>query len=471
MRVLLLNPPGEQTYIRDYLCSKTTKSNYLYHPIDLVMLSGTLASEHDVSVLDAMAEGLSVEHARERIAELDPEVIVSLVASVSWAEDRRFLSQLARPDASGPDRIARRVVGLGDVLHEESVARLAEEPWLEAALHVFVNRDILHYLAGERDRIEDMTVRDARGRPERLQRLAPRHRRGEIHVDRPRHELFERGAYRFSFARNKRFATVLSDYGCPYPCTFCVMSTLGFQTRTVHSVLEEIDSLRARGTREIFFLDQTFGVKRSRALELCDAFAERGDLSWTAFSRPDTIDDELLSAMKRGGCHTLILGVESSDDELLEVYRKGYDTRGIREGFRRAKRHGLRTVGTFVIGLPEQDEASLERSLQFAEALDLDFLSLNVAVPRFGTPFRRRVLELGLAQPEELVMDQGGAEAFLPTLHLDRRRILELKRRLVRRFYLRPGYLLDRLRSAASVRELAGQAQEGLALLRRNLSW
>ena len=35
MRVLLLNPPGERIYIRDYFCSKTTKSNYLFHPMFL----------------------------------------------------------------------------------------------------------------------------------------------------------------------------------------------------------------------------------------------------------------------------------------------------------------------------------------------------------------------------------------------------------------------------------------------------
>ena len=43
MRVLLLNPPGRRTYLRDYLCSKTSKADYVYHPIDLVLLSGTLA--------------------------------------------------------------------------------------------------------------------------------------------------------------------------------------------------------------------------------------------------------------------------------------------------------------------------------------------------------------------------------------------------------------------------------------------
>src|SRR5678816_665554 len=93
--------------------------------------------------------------------------------------------------------------------------------------------------------------------------------------------------YRFSFARSERFATVLTDYGCPYPCTFCVIGTLGFQTRATLEVLEEIDALRASGVREIFFMDQTFGVVKKRGLELCAALAERGDLSWTAFCRPD----------------------------------------------------------------------------------------------------------------------------------------------------------------------------------------
>ena len=239
MRVLLLNPPGRRIYVRDYFCSKTTKSGYLFHPIDLVMLSGTLAQAHDVAVLDCLAERLSPERAHRRVAELCPEVVVALVGSVSWEEDRRFLSELARP--------GRRVLAIGDVLQERSEARLAEEPWLEAALHDFANADALHYLAGERERVVDMTVRDARGEPQRLLRARARARGAEYRVPRPRHELFPERGYSFSFARSRRFATLLTDYGCPYPCTFCVIGTLGFRTRPVADVLEEVDHLRARG--------------------------------------------------------------------------------------------------------------------------------------------------------------------------------------------------------------------------------
>lgn len=461
MRVLLLNPPGRTTYIRDYFCSKTTKSNYLYHPIDLVLLSGTLASEHEVLVLDAMAEGLAPEQALRRVERLAPEAVVALVGAVSWEEDRRFLAALAARGA--------RILAIGDVLQEDSERRLCECPWLEAALHVFANADALDYLAGRLELLEDVTLRASDGTPRRVQRAPPRSRQGTFRVPRPRHELFDAPGYRFSFARAPRFATVLTDWGCPYPCTFCVIGTLGYRTRPVADVLEELDELRARGIRELFFLDQTFGLGRARALALCAGLEQRGDLSWTAFTRPDTAQDELLAAMRAAGCHTLILGVESADDALLAAYRKGYDSAAVRAACARARRHGLRTVGTFVLGLPEQDADALERTLAFALELELDFLSLNVAVPRFGTPFRAQALALGLCSADDLVMDQAGAEAFLPTRTLARQDLVRLKRRMVRRFYLRPGYLWRRLRSTRNLYELGAQAREGLALLRRNV--
>jgi radical SAM superfamily enzyme YgiQ (UPF0313 family) len=459
MRVLLLNPPGRAIYIRDYFCSKTTKSNYLFHPIDLIVLTGSVAAQHSLAVLDCIAERLTPEQSRDRIDAFGPDVVVSLVGSVSWEEDRAFLADQARR--------GRRVLAIGDVLQEDSEQRLAQEPWLEACLHVFSNQDVNHYLAERLDQVEEMTVRDPSGAPRRIRVHGKQ--RGSYRVPRPRHELFPRRGYHFSFARSKRFATLLTDYGCPWPCTFCVISTLGYQTRPLPDVLEEIDALIADGVRELFFMDQTFGVQRARALELCRVLERRKGLSWTAYTRPDTATDELLGAMRRAGCHTVMMGVESARDAQLAAYRKGYGVDEVRAGFARARRAGLRTVGTFIIGLPEETAATLRETLDLAIELELDFMSLNMAVPRFGTPFRAEALRLGLAERGELVMDQGGAQAFLPTRTLDRDAMLGLKRRMIRRFYLRPGYLFRRLTSVKSLYELRAQALEGWALLRRNV--
>jgi uncharacterized radical SAM superfamily protein len=457
VRVLLLNPPGREIYVRDYFCSKTTKSNYHFHPVDLLALSGTLAEEHSVSVLDCIAERLSPLEAKRRIDLVDPEAIVSLVGSVSWEEDRVFLADQARA--------GRRVFGIGDILHENQLDRLREEPWLEGILDDFTTRDVIHLLAGTTADVLRASWRQADGA------LCHRDesRSGREHrLPRPRHELFPSHGYRFSFARLTPFATVLTDYGCPWPCTFCVISTLGHSARPVEDVLEEIDALRAAGTHELFVADQTFGVRRERALQLCEEFKARGDLSWTAFTRPDLADDELLGAMRSAGCHTLIMGVESADDAVLEACKKGYATEVVRGAFQRASEHGLRTVGTFVVGLPEETQDSLEQTLDLALELDLDFMSLNVAVPRFGTAFRADAIAAGLVDPEELVMDQSGATIALQTRALDRQEVDRMKRHMIRRFYLRPSWLWRRLRDVSGPRELFAQAREGVALLSRN---
>ncbi|MEM7517249.1 MAG: hypothetical protein AAF368_10040 [Planctomycetota bacterium] len=152
MRVLLLNPPAKDICLRDYFCSKSTKSNYLYPPIDLVLLSGTLGSEHEVHVIDALAEELSPAACLDRIGQWAPDVVISLVASVSWEGDRLFLRDVA---ARGI-----RVIGLGDLLQEDAATRLRENPWLEAALHDFSGDDVLHYLAGRSDSSPAMTRRE-----------------------------------------------------------------------------------------------------------------------------------------------------------------------------------------------------------------------------------------------------------------------------------------------------------------------
>ena len=457
MHVLLLNPPGREIYVRDYFCSKTTKSNYHFHPVDLLALSGTLSAKHTVSVLDCIAEGLSPAEAQRRIDLKAPEAIISLVGSVSWEEDRHFLAEQSSR--------GRRIFGIGDILHEAQLERLKEEPWLEAILDDFTTEDALHLLAREEDEVLRATWRRVDG--SLIHRSLPRKGR-EHRLPRPRHELFPSSGYRFSFARQAPFATVLTDYGCPWPCTFCVISTLGHSTRPVEDVLEEIDALRASGTCELFIADQTFGVRRERALQLCEEFRVRGDLSWTGFTRPDLADDELLSAMRSAGCHTLIMGVESADDAVLEACKKGYATSAVQGAFERARAHGIRTVGTFVVGLPEETEESIERSLELALALDLDFMSLNVAVPRFGTAFRADAVASGLVDPAHLVMDQSGATIALNTRTLGRDDVERLKRKMIRRFYLRPSWLWRRIRDISSPREFVAQAREGIALLSRN---
>jgi anaerobic magnesium-protoporphyrin IX monomethyl ester cyclase len=460
-RVLLLNPPAPDLVIRDYYCSKTTRSNYVFEPVDLLMQSGRLSRHFDVAAIDAVVDRLDETACRDRILALRPDAILFLTGAVSWTYDFPFLSDLK-------DRLggAPIFIGSGDVFLSDTERWLEENHFIDAAILDFVNDDATQFLLHRREALEAIVFR-ADGEIRAVRR--PRSRGAVFECPLPRHDLFVNPRYHFSFARTRPFATVLTDYGCPYSCSFCVMSGLGFKLRSVDNVMQELMQLKAMGVREIFFSDQTWGVRRERNLELCRRMTEAGlGFGWTTFTRVDVFTPEILAAWRRAGCHTLILGVESASTDTLQGYRKGYQSDQIASGLRMVREAGIRTVGTFILGLPEDTRATIEATIRLACTLPLDFASFSVAVPRFGTPLRVRAQAEGLID-DTRVMDQSGATIAMATRALTREEVLCLKRKAVLRFYLRPRYLLRRALSARSWWELSAQVREGLALTKRNI--
>jgi len=452
--ILLLNPPGKRVYIRDYYCSKVSKSNYLFHPVDLLMLSGVLAGHYRLQVIDAIADRLSVDDCLNRIALLQPVAVISLVGSVSLDEDLPFLKQVASQ--------GWRVLVTGDASRENPTQWLRAHPYIAAVIRDFTSRDILDYLAGRTSGPAIVTGEDGGAlagerpaRPGREFRLAPQH------------QLFTSQRYRFPFVRHHEFATVLTDYGCPYPCSFCVMATLAYRYRPTDDIIDELHQLKRLGTRELFFVNQTFAIDRAVTMELCQQMTSAGfGFGWVCFTRVDLVDAMLLEAMKRAGCHTIIFGVESASEEILRRYQKGYSKQQIRDAFRLAHRSGIRTVATFILGLPEESEETAGETIAFLKELECDFVSFNVAVPRAGTGMRQHAVASGLISPETRVMDQSGSSIAMPSLHLSRERIYELRNKAVRDFYLRPAYLWRRLIGIRSMYELGEQLYEGGVLLR-----
>jgi len=461
-RVLLLNPPGRKNYIRDYFCSKVSKSYYKSEPATLLGLSGTIAARHEVAVLDAIVENLGVEGSLTRIERFRPEAVVSLVGAVSWEEDKAFLAQVKA-------RTHAYLIAVGDILLEAAEERLAEAPAIDAALLNFMSQDVLALLSPNRERTVPNSVRRhpdggfRRGEKTSLPR--------EFSLPRPRHEFFPLRRYRFPFMVASPLAVVLTDYGCPFHCDFCVISGLGFGVRRLPEVLEELAFLRRQGVREIFFIDQTFGARRDRTLALCRAMVEqKWRFTWSCFSRADVTPPELLAEMARAGCHTIIYGVESGSDALLSRYHKQLELRKIRETFLACRRAGIRVAATFILGLPGETELQARATISLALSLPLDFAAFNVAVPRAGTRLRSQAVSEGLIDAGMKTMDQSGVAGAMGTHELSAERVLALRREANRRFYLRPGYWLRRLLTLRSAWDFKTQVREGWGLLQEALA-
>lgn len=458
--ILLLNPPADKVCIRDYFCSKTSRSNYLFPPVDLLILSGRLSQNYNVIVMDAIAEKLNFGAAIEKIKSMDLKAVVSLVGSVAYNSDLAFLSLVKKTCPAS-------IICIGDAVLEKPSDILNEYNFLDAVLLDFTDEDLLHYLAGNSDKIKNMVMRSTGGI---IEKRSGQNKEISFSLPVPRHELFLNKNYRFPFARGKPFTVVLTDFGCPFNCAFCVMPTLGYKYRPIGNVIEELARIHALGIEEIFFLDQTFGAIKERGENLCRQMIERKfGFGWTCFSRADVLNEENLKLMKEAGCHTVIAGVESGEEEILKMYGKGCDLDRIKSFFLLCRKLKMRTIGTFIIGFPEDTRESCLKTIRFAKQINCDFASFHVAVPRAKTPLRKKALQLGLAEPKLLSMDQSGSFIAMPSQKLTREEILRLRAKAVKDFYLRPGYLLNRIASCGSAKEMLEQIKEGWFLIKSNL--
>ncbi len=249
------------------------------------------------------------------------------------------------------------------------------------------------------------------------------------------------------------------------------MSTTGYKLRDLDTVMDELRLLRALGVNEIFFRDQTFGVNRVRTQELLKRIkTEFPDLRWTCWSRVDLVNEEFLRAVYEAGCHTVMVGLESANEEILKKYKKNTKRSQMETALSLMRKIGLKTVGTFVLGLPGESQESLRETIAYARELPLDYASFNIATPRFGSTFRKLMKQEGTIDLTRMEFDSSRTQpAWLKedkeeTL-LPNQTIFALQREAIHRFYLRPTYLLRRLYTTKTVYQLWSQIKEGWELI------
>src|SRR5262249_61032743 len=91
-----------------------------------------------------------------------------------------------------------------------------------------------------------------------------------------------------------------------------------------------------------------------------------------------------LRIMKEGGARNLVVGYESFAQQILNNVKKGIRVDRYVEFTQSAKRAGLMIHGAFILGLPGETERTIEETIRFACALDLDTIQVSLAAPYPG---------------------------------------------------------------------------------------
>lgn len=466
-RAVLLNPPGTKRYFRDYFCTLVSKARYYYHPLDLIYLSGILdRAGYYLDCVDAIAERLSPEVTAQRIEAFEPDLIVYLIASPSYDEDVAFLSDLKRriPNAT--------FVGSGDVYRDIRDEALKLHPFCDAVLTDFSTPDLVTWLNRTEDTVIDNII--YRSKDGAILSGVEKHGHGFFDMPVPRWDLWPMDQYQFPFAEKRRWATMLTDFGCPFSCTFCPMSTTGYKLRNLDLVMDELRLLRALGIHEVWFRDQTFGVNRVRTQELLRRIkTEFPELRWSCWSRVDLVNEEFLRAIRDAGCHTVMFGIESSNEDILKQYKKNTKRSQIEQALRLSRSLGIKSLGTFVVGLPGESRASIEETIRYAATLPLDYASFNIATPRFGTTFRKNLRAQGKLNETQMSYDSSNTtpdwDEEANKDGLSNTDIFELQRKAVRTFYVRPSYVLHRLLGIRTPYQFWSHVRDGWEVIRSTL--
>ena len=202
---------------------------------------------------------------------------------------------------------------------------------------------------------------------------------------------------------------LMTSRGCPYACSYCATSIWERKVRyrSIDNVIAEIKHvIHQYDTRQFTFKDDSFTVNRKRVMEFCDKLIkEKIKISWDCNTRVNLVDEELLLNMKKAGCNSIKVGIETGSERILGLINKKISLEDCRRAAKLFKKAGIHWTGYFMMGLPSETQEEMYQTLQFMKELDPDFASFSVYEPFPGTELFNIGIEKGLVQEERSLED------------------------------------------------------------------
>jgi radical SAM superfamily enzyme YgiQ (UPF0313 family) len=473
MRVTVANPPwpGEGFGARsDVRWPHKRRDKYIEYPIYLAYAVAVLEEAgFETSFIDAVMEELDIPAFVDRLQALAPELLVMECSTPSINYDLESARQvkIALPDT----KVA--LIGSHSTFFHQQI--LSESPHLDGIVRgefEITVRELAHAIADGRDwstvqglsyrQGDTVVVNPDRPLIEDLDSLPL-----------PARHIVRSNCYRAAIYSGSRCTSMVSSRGCPFHCVFCVWpNTLyghRFRARSADNVVDEMEQVQQLGIDEIYFDDDTFTIDRKRVMEICRLIKERDlHLSWIAQARVDTVDREMLLAMKEAGCHYILFGIESGSPEMLETMKKRITLDQAREAIRLCRELGIKAQAFFLFGVPGESQETIRQTIDFAKELGASSTQFAVAIPQPGSPLFQQCVENNWLVFDDWE-DFASSNALIETPQLSRQEAEAARIRAYRQYYFRPRFMLQealRIRHPRDVKRLWRGAKSVLARLR-----
>ena len=201
-------------------------------------------------------------------------------------------------------------------------------------------------------------------------------------------------------------ATVIPSVGCPLGCNFCSTSAMFGGKGKFINFYETGDELfdvmcqleEEMQVQSFFIMDENFMLHRKRALRLLELM-ELHDKAWAlyVFSSANVLRSYTFEQLVGLGISWVWMGLEGQDSQYSKL--DGIDTRKLVGDL---QSHGIRVLGSSIIGLEEHTPENIDEVIDYAVGQDTDFHQFMLYTPTAGTPLYEELSALGkMKHPDE----------------------------------------------------------------------
>jgi anaerobic magnesium-protoporphyrin IX monomethyl ester cyclase len=202
------------------------------------------------------------------------------------------------------------------------------------------------------------------------------------------------------------YASIHTSLGCPYRCMFCCINApFGvnrYRVRGAKSVVAEIDLLhRIYGVKTFKIVDEMFVLNERHVSAICDELISRDyGLNIWAYARVDTVKPHMLGKMRQAGIRWLALGIESGSAHVRDGADKSFSQSDISDVVRTIQCADINVIGNFIFGLPDDDEATMQQTLDLAMELNCEFANFYSAMAYPGSLLYTTAIEKSWDLPQ-----------------------------------------------------------------------
>jgi len=357
-----------------------------------------------------------------------------------------------------------KLAGTGGLLIHNAEYELKNHREFDACIINFTTDDIVKYFEDDFGNMNNIVYRSN----DKIVRTPTKQSENGYSYPVPLHEQLPLKSYNLSHGKSKPLTSVLTSYGCPAVCSFCVSEKIEYRYRNPQNVIEELKVIRELDVREIFFRDPVFCANKKQGHRLMEMMIQNDfGFYWVADTRVNVLSEETARLMKKSGCHALHFGVESANARILSKYNKGINIDKVKTAFKICNNYGIETVGYFILGLPGETVDDVRRTIDLAIELDCDYASFNTPLPIIGTSLRDEAIQNRWIED---VHDDAYDGSFLPLIEtesLSKRDIVELQNLAYKKFYLRPMYIFKMILKLRSIYKTKMLFLEFLRMVRK----